>query len=86
GVEERRGRLLRAKAGNTAARECAGIDMPGSVEERPHAIAIRLHNKRLDALRAILEDNKVAHRDASGRIDVAPQAAGNVILEFTQNR
>ncbi|SFW51893.1 VOC family protein [Pseudomonas sp. NFACC10-1] len=77
--------LLRAIDAATAAREFAGIELPGSVEERPHAIAIRLHTKRLDALRAILEDNKVAHREASGRIYVAPQAAGNVILEFTQN-
>lgn len=76
--------VLRAMNATTAAREYLGIELPAQVQERPHAIAIKLHTKSLKDLRLILEHNDVPHVEASGGVVVAPQAAGNVILEFVQ--
>ncbi|WP_407309489.1 VOC family protein [Pseudomonas sp. nanlin1] len=76
--------VLRAIDGATAALEFPGIELPRFVEQRPHAIALRLRTHRFSELRSILARNAVPHREVSGRILVEPQAAGNVILEFCQ--
>lgn len=77
--------VLRAMDAATAALEFPGITLPNRAEQRPHAIAIRLHTTSLTTLRSILEHNAVPHREVPGRVFVEPQAAGNVILEFVQN-
>lgn len=76
--------LLRAMDAATAAREYPGIDLPTVAQERPHAIAIKLHTRHLDNVRSILGRNGVAHIDLPERVMVQPQVAGNVILEFVQ--
>lgn len=77
--------ILRAMDAATAALEFPGITLPNRAEQRPHAIALRLHTTSLTTLRSILEHNAVPHREVPGRVFVEPQAAGNVILEFVQN-
>lgn len=77
--------VLRAVDAATAAVEFPGITLPHSEQQRPHAIAIRLHTNSLDTLRSILEHNAVAHRASPASVCVEPHAAGNVILEFVQN-
>lgn len=77
--------VLRAMDAATAALEFPGITLPKRAEQRPHAIAIRLHTTSLTTLRSILEHNAVPHGEVPGRVFVEPQAAGNVILEFVQN-
>lgn len=74
--------VLRAIDAATAALEYPGIELPTVAQERPHAIAIRLHTTRLSTLRSILEHNAIPHRDVADRVLVEPQSAGNVILEF----
>jgi len=77
--------VLRAMDAATAALEFPGITLPKRAEQRPHAIAIRLHTTSLTTLRSILEHNAVPHAEVPGRVFVEPHAAGNVILEFVQN-
>lgn len=77
--------VLRAIDAATASLEFPGIEQPKVAQERPHAISIRLHTTSLNALRSILEQNEIPHREVPGRVFVEPQAAGNVILEFVQN-
>lgn len=74
--------VLRAIDAATAALESPGIELPAVTEERPHAIAIRLHTNSPDTLRSILEHNAIPHHQVAGRVLVEPQSAGNVILEF----
>ncbi|MCU1738006.1 MULTISPECIES: VOC family protein [unclassified Pseudomonas] len=76
--------VLRAMDAATAAGEYPGIELPQIVEERPHAIAIKLNTTSLCDVRSILAHNAVPHVQVPGRVMVAPRAAGNVILEFVQ--
>lgn len=76
--------VLRGIDAATAALEFRDVELPKSAQQRPHAIAIRLHTTSLNVLRSILEHNEISHREAPGRVFVDPQAAGNVILEFVQ--
>lgn len=78
--------LLRAMSLTTAQTEFAGVNLPEAASQRPHAIALRINTKNLDAARAIIESNKVPHLAGSQRLLVEPQAAGNVILELVQTR
>lgn len=74
--------VLRAIDAATAALEYPGLELPAVTQERPHAIAIRLHTHSPDTLRSILEHNAIPHHQVAGRVLVEPQSAGNVILEF----
>lgn len=74
--------VLRAIDAATAALEYPGLELPAVTQERPHAIAIRLHTHSPDTLRSILEHNAIPHHQVAERVLVEPQSAGNVILEF----
>ncbi|MFE8115998.1 VOC family protein [Brenneria goodwinii] len=74
--------LLRAMTPAQAAEHFAGVALPVSVNTKPHAIALTLGTRDGRALRDILTTNQISHHDAAGRVRVAPETAGNIILEF----
>ncbi|MCG8710621.1 VOC family protein [Brenneria sp. 4F2] len=73
---------LRALTPNQAEEHFAGVALPVSVNGKPHAIALTLGTRDSRALRDILTTNQVSHHQADGRVCVAPETAGNIILEF----
>lgn len=78
--------IMRAMSLDTAHVEFDGVKLPEAASERPHAIALRINTKNLDAARAVIESNQVPHHAGSTRLLIEPKAAGNVILEFIQSR
>ncbi|WJV54396.1 VOC family protein [Prodigiosinella aquatilis] len=74
--------LLRAVHPDKAADMYDGIALPQSTNTKPHAIAITIGTRDICALADILEINQLPHCCAPGRILVAPEVTGNIILEF----
>ena len=62
----------------------ATVGLPISYTDKPHGIALRLRVKRLDVTKRILTENGVVFGQTAEGIAVAPDAAGNTILEFVE--
>ncbi|MEA9390087.1 VOC family protein [Acerihabitans sp. TG2] len=78
--------VLRAIDLASAQSEYAGVALPAAASSRAHGISLRLHTASLEPLIRRLTTHGVAYHHTPGRVLVAPDAAGNVIIEFVQHR
>ena len=62
----------------------ACVGLPVSYTDKPHGFALQVRVRDLAAVERILSENGVMHGQTARGVAVAPDAAGNTIIEFVE--
>ena len=62
----------------------ACVGLPVSYTDKPHGFALQIRVRDLRAAERILSENGVVHGETARGVAVAPEAAGNTIIEFVE--
>jgi hypothetical protein len=62
----------------------ACVGLPVSYTDKPHGFALQVRVRGLAAVERILSENGVTHGQTARGVAVAPDAAGNTIIEFVE--
>jgi hypothetical protein len=62
----------------------ASVGMPVSYTDKPHGFALQVRVRDLQTTSRILSANGVTHGQTARGVAVAPEAAGNTVIEFVE--